>query len=147
MDFVKGLFARDYQTALEIETMTVNDILQIPPDKISTTKIIADDLFKNIHPEKQAAVKYIAEQKYLRDEYSIPYPLPNKIVDMFQKRKSNERAVQDLINTQGFKDLDEREAARKTFEGLAPTPGATKKGGKKRSRKQKRRKTRRNKML
>lgn len=143
MDFVKGLFSRDYETALDIETMTVDDILQIPPDKISTTKIIADGLFKNIHPEKQAAVKYIAEQKHLRDEFNIPYPRPDQIIRMFKNRSSTNREVRDLINTEGLKDLDQREAARKTFEGLA----TRKYGGKKRSRKQKRRKTRRAKML
>lgn len=150
MDFVKGLFSRDYETALDIENMSVNDILQIPPDKISTTKIIADDFFKHIHPEKQAAVKYIAEQKRMRDEFGFPYPKPEKMVVMFNIDRSKKREVDDEISEAGFDVLKEREVARRTFENLLPTPTTSttrKLGGKKRSRKQKRRKTRRKKML
>lgn len=134
MDFIKSVFVRDFETALDIEQLDVNRILQIPPDKISTKKIIADELFQHIDPAKQAAVKYIAEQKHLRDEFGIPYPAAEKIVKMFSIRQSSNRDVNDVISTEGFSDLDNRVAANNMFRNLAETP-KRKMGGKKRSRK------------
>ena len=156
------LFKRPYETPLDIEQMTVEDILQIPPNLISTRKIIAEEvLFKAIDPIKQAAVKFIAEKKKMRDERSESYPTPDKIIHMFytniKKKITNkidaEKILLEVATTEDDKAKFNANITKLTgdlnninqiIESL-PT-GPTRKGGKKRSRKQRkqrRRKTRR----
>ena len=80
----KLVWKTQYETPLDLEEMSVEEILRIPPNKISTTKIMAEaELFKAIDPTKQAAVKYIAEQKHVRDKFGIPYLTPEKMIQIF----------------------------------------------------------------
>jgi hypothetical protein len=155
MSVFGNLFGRQYETALDIENITVEDILRIPPNKISTTKIMAEeDWCKTIDPTKQAAVKYIAEQKRMRDKRGFPYPTPDEMVRYFNKRQANKEEVDDLLMGARVENLSDNTARRENLhnytiamnleKGLQSPP--PRKGGKKRSRKQRkqrRRKTRR----
>ena len=132
MSVFRNLFGRQYETPLDLEEMSVEEILRIPPNKISTTKIMAEaELFKAIDPTKQAAVKYIAEQKRMRDNNGFPYPTPDKLVEYFKIRQVNKEEARDMVTEARIQNV--QDSLRKN-------------GGKKRSRKQRkqrRRKTRR----
>jgi hypothetical protein len=146
MDFFKSFAPRrQYETPLDLEQMSVDDILRIPPNEISTTKIMAeDDLFKAINPTKQAAVKYIAEQKSVRDKYGLRYPTPDEMVRNFNKRQADKEEARDMVNEARIKNLHDSLEAEKLLKNIQSPP--PRKGGKKRSRKQRkqrRRKTRR----
>lgn len=146
MDFFKSFAPRrQYETPLDLEQMSVDDILRIPPNEISTTKIMAEDeLFKAINPTKQAAVKYIAEQKSVRDKYGLRYPTPDEMVRNFNKRQADKEEARDMVNESRVKNLHDSLEAEKLFKNIQSPP--PRKGGKKRSRKQRkqrRRKTRR----
>jgi hypothetical protein len=140
--------------------MDVEDILRIPPNKISTTKIMGEEHFKYIGQKIQDAIKFIAAQKLLRNEYGIPYPTPDKMVQLFKNEQQRKQEVDNLVfearvenlhdNSDRIKNLHNYTEAMK-FGAQLPSPptGSTlrrKGGGKKRSRKQRkqrRRKTRR----
>lgn len=156
MDFFKSLAPRrQYETPYDLEEMSVEDILKIPPNEISTTKIMDEtEAFTRLPKLKQDAIEFIAEQKRMRDKHKIPYPTPEKMVQYFNKRQKNKEEVDDLLigarvenlsdNTARIKDLHNYTQAMKV-EAQLPSP-PPRKGGKKRSRKQRkqrRRKTRR----
>lgn len=148
MSIFGHFFRRPYETPLDIENINVEDILRIPPNQISTRKIMAEEeLFKAIDPIKQAAVKYIAEQKQMRDEHGVRYPTPDEMVRYFKGRQVNKEEARDMVNEARNNNLRDSLEAEKLVAQLPPTPtGPTRKGGKKRSRKQRkqrRRKTRR----
>ena len=158
------LFKRPYTKVHDIEHLNVDQILQIPPNEISTTKIMAEtEVFKAIDPTKQAAVKFIAEQKRMRDEHKLRYPTPDEMVRYFKDRQNKSEQVNNEVdnlifearvenlhdNSDRIKNLHNYTEAMK-IEAQLPSPptGSTlrRKGGKKRSRKQRkqrRRKTRR----
>jgi hypothetical protein len=141
--------------------MNVEDILRIPPNKISTTKIMGEgELFKNIGVERQVAIKFIAAQKLLRNEYGIPYPTPDEMVKFFKTEQKRKQEVDNLVfearvenlhdNSDRINDLHNYNEAIKIENKFPSAPiGSTqrrKEGGKKRSRKQRkqrRKKTRR----
>jgi hypothetical protein len=154
-----NLFGRQYETVESITNLKLEEILNIPPDQISTTKITNDPNFNRLSELKQDAVKYIATRKRLKDK--VPYD--NIQVDFETKITSdakiseevrdmvNEARIENLTdNTARIKDLNDYTKAMK-FGAQLPSPptGSTlrrKEGGKKRSRKQRkqrRRKTRR----
>lgn len=145
MSVFGNLFGRQYETTLDIENITVEDILRIPPNKISTTKIMAEEeAFGLLPPRKQAAVKYIAEQKRMRDERGFSYPTPDNMVNYFNKRQVDKEEARDMVNESRVKNLHDSLEADKLFKNIQSPP--PRKGGKKRSRKQRkqrRRKTRR----
>ena len=155
------LFKRQYETPSEIEQMTVEDILRIPPNKISTRKIMAEEeLFKAIDPTKQAAVKFIAEQKRMRDERRESYPTPDKMIRMFytdiKEKIINKIDAEKILLEVATKEDDQANFNANITELtgdlnninkiIDSLPKTSRKGGKKRSRKQRkqrRRKTRR----
>ena len=164
MSIFGNLFGRQYETPLDIQQMTVEDILQIPPNKISTTKIMGDtDAFELLLPLQKNAVKFIAEKKRMRDEHKLRYPTPDEMVRYFKDRQNKSEQVNNEVdnlifearvenlhdNSDRIKNLHNYTEAMK-IEAQLPSPptGSTlrRKGGKKRSRKQRkqrRRKTRR----
>ena len=161
MDFFKSLAPRrEYETPYDLEKMSVEDILKIPPNEISTTKIMDEtEAFTLLPKLKQDAIQFIADQKRMRDEHKNPYPTPEKMVQYFNKMQKNKEEVDNLIfearvenlhdNSDRIKNLHNYTEAMK-IEAQLPSPptGSTlrRKGGKKRSRKQRkqrRRKTRR----
>lgn len=137
------LFKRQYTTVHDIENLTVEDILRIPPNTISTTSIMAEEeLFKAIDPIKQAAIKFIAEKKQMRDKYQIRYPTPDEMVGYFKGRQVDKEEARDMVNEARIKDLHNYTQAMLVKAQLQPTPiGSTRKGGKKRSRKQRKTET------
>jgi hypothetical protein len=118
-------------------------------------------VFKAIDTIKQAAVKYIAEKKQLRDERGESYPTPDKIIHMFytdiQKKIINNIDTEKILLEVSTKEDDiakiNADITKLTKDlniinakiNSLPTT-SSRKGGKKRSRKQRkqrRRKTRR----
>ena len=85
--------ARPYETVDSIKDMTVEEILSINPDQISTTEIVNDPKFKKMNEMKQNAVKYIATRKRVRRNNNIPY---ENIVEGFKDKYGNE-AVREVI--------------------------------------------------
>jgi len=152
-----NLFGRQYETVESITNLKLEEILNIPPDQISTTKITNDPNFNRLSELKQDAVKYIGTRKRLRDK--VPYgniqvDFETKITSDAKKSEEvrdmiNEARIENLTdNTARIKDLNDYTKAMNLEAKLPSVPiGSTRKnGGKKRSRKQRkqrRRKTRR----
>lgn len=104
MDYFKSKFKREFETPEELERLDVNDILRIPPNKISTTKIIAQDdaqikkdKQKAMDPIKKKAVKFIARQKQLEREDLAPYPSPDEMVRLFKNIQKTDQEAADII--------------------------------------------------
>jgi hypothetical protein len=142
-----NFFGRPYETVESITNLKLEEILNIPPDQISTTKITKDPNFNRLSDLKQDAVKYIGTRKRLKD--TVPYgdiqvDFETKITS--DATKSEE--VRDMINEVRIQNLNNYTKAMDLKAKLPSVPiGSTRKnGGKKRSRKQRkqrRRKTRR----
>jgi hypothetical protein len=131
------LFKRPYTKVHDIEHLSVDQILQIPRNQISTTSIIEDDKFNTLSELQQDAVKYMASRKRLENNGILKY---ENILTSFAHNKKTDRAVNDLVNITSVQNeqlqLDEIERRLRALHD----------GGKKRSRKQRkqrRRKTRR----
>ena len=104
MDYFKSKFKREFETPEELERLDVNDILRIPPNKISTTKIIAQDdaqikrdKQKAMDPIKKKAVKFIARQKEFEREHGDPYPSPDEMVRLFKNIQKTDQEAADII--------------------------------------------------
>jgi hypothetical protein len=139
-----NFFKRDFETPDQIKNMSVDDILRIPPNKISTTKIMAHKDFKDMDSMKKEAVKYIGEQKRMRDEFEFPYPSPDKIVDLFKRRQATKKQVDKVIDDAEMKDMEYRLENLNFKDKFQPTPkGGAKRKSKKRQSQRKRKSQRR----
>jgi hypothetical protein len=150
MSIFGNLLKRQYETVASIKVLTLRQVLNIPRDKISTTKIIDDDDFKTLPTAFQDAVKYIKirkradkegmlEYKNIESQFMHDYKLKHavsKFVDQTAVENSIEKQKKEYDSDQTDKKLEDFE---KRIKALSL-------GGKKRTRKprkQRRRKTRR----
>jgi hypothetical protein len=140
-----NFFKRDFETPDQIKNMSVEDILRIPPKKISTTKIMAHKDFNNLNPTKKEAVKYVAEQKRMRDEFEVPYPSSDKILVLFIGRIETNKQVDQVIDEAEMKDMEYRLENLNFKDKFQPTPrkGGAKRQSKKRQSQKKRKSQRR----
>ena len=140
-----NFFKRDFETPDQIKNISVEDILRIPPNKISTTKIMAHKDFKDMDSMKKEAVKYIGEQKRMRDEFEFPYPSSDKIVDLFKRRQATNKQVDQVMDDAEMKDMEYRLANLDFKDKFQPTPrkGGANRRSKKRQSQRKRKSQRR----
>ena len=112
MSFITNPFERKYQTVGQIELLSYNDILRLPPNEIKTTKILQEDEAASgtnkMDPIKRAAIMYIAEQKNMRDKYGMKYPEPNRMVENFTRRMKTDAQVRDLIEDAEAENVKDR---------------------------------------